>query len=202
MVPYFFEFITSLMGVYVCSVEETTKQSKMNVVRILVRTKYSLVLNETFNVEINNNVFGVKILEDSQRLMWITIPKFKKSGRILNGLGEWEEEADEVDTKSYFVRGTISISIKEDIGNEENIKVLFIENKDDNYKIEIQKKSSYKDSNQSKGDQKEEAIDRNKSQGIVETKKGPIRNSADQNWCKIDVMCWEEWRLMISKTKV
>lgn len=182
----------------------------MDVARTLVITKYSLVLNETFNVEINNNVFGPKILEDSQRLVWITIPKFTKSGgaqkesefSLEYGLGEWEEEADEVDTKSSFVRGTISISIKEDIGNEENIKVLFIENKDDNYKIEIQKKSSHKDSNQSKGDQQEEAIDRNKSQGIIEIKKGLIRNSADQNWCKIDVMCWEEWRLMLSKTKV
>ena len=148
IVPYFFEFITYLMGVYVCSVEETTKQSKMDVARILVRTKYSLVLNETFDVEINNNVFGVKILEDSQRLMWIKIPKFTKfegaqkesEFSLEYGLGEWEEEADKVYTKSSFVRGTISISIKEDIGNEENIKVLFIENKDDNYKIEIQNK--------------------------------------------------------------
>lgn len=83
----FFEFITFFMVVYVCLDEETSKQSKMDVVRILVRTKYILVLNETFKVEINKDVFKVMIIENSQGLMRITIPKVKDNGPSRKGDG-------------------------------------------------------------------------------------------------------------------
>lgn len=49
---------------YVCSDDETREQVKMDVARILVRTKYSMVLNETFNMEINDNIYRIKMVED------------------------------------------------------------------------------------------------------------------------------------------
>lgn len=36
----------------------------MDVARFLVRTKYSLMLNETINVEINDHVYRIKMVED------------------------------------------------------------------------------------------------------------------------------------------
>lgn len=44
-------------------------------VRILVCTKYNLVLNKTFNLEVNRVTFRVKLMEDSQGLLRILIPK-------------------------------------------------------------------------------------------------------------------------------
>lgn len=50
--PNFFEFISKPFGVYICSDGSTRMQSKLDVARILVRTKCSMTLNETFNFKI------------------------------------------------------------------------------------------------------------------------------------------------------
>lgn len=63
---------------YICSDEETRMQTSMDVAKILVKTKYCLVLNETFNVEVNNNVFKIKLVEYSYGPKWIIIPKEKE----------------------------------------------------------------------------------------------------------------------------
>lgn len=60
----FLDFITCSPGKLVYLDKETNKQKNMDVVHILVRTKYSFDLNENFNVEINNNIFNVKLVED------------------------------------------------------------------------------------------------------------------------------------------
>lgn len=52
--------------VYIYSNEETKQHQNFDVVGILVRTKYCLVLNEMFNVDVNNNVLWVKLVEDNQ----------------------------------------------------------------------------------------------------------------------------------------
>lgn len=44
----FFEFIISRTVKYICSDDETLKQTRMDVARILVRTKFSTILNEAF----------------------------------------------------------------------------------------------------------------------------------------------------------
>lgn len=44
--------------------------------RILVQKKHNLVLNETFNIGINGEVSRVKIMENSQGLLRIVIPKY------------------------------------------------------------------------------------------------------------------------------
>lgn len=47
---------------------------KLDVARILVRTKYNLVLNEIFNVDINDNIYRVKLVEDMHGPKRIVIP--------------------------------------------------------------------------------------------------------------------------------
>lgn len=44
--PKFFEFISKSVGVYRCVDDTTREQFKMNAVRILVRTKCSMVLRD------------------------------------------------------------------------------------------------------------------------------------------------------------
>lgn len=54
------------LGVYMCLEDNTKNKTNMGVTRFVVRTKYILVLNETFNVQINEYVFWIKVVEDSQ----------------------------------------------------------------------------------------------------------------------------------------
>lgn len=61
-----------------CSDEEIGKQSKMDVARILVRTKYTLVLSETFNDGINNYIFRIKMIEDLKGLFRVVILNIMK----------------------------------------------------------------------------------------------------------------------------
>lgn len=52
------------MEVYLYSDDETRTQTKMSVARFLVITKYTMVLNEYFNMDINNNVYIIKLVKD------------------------------------------------------------------------------------------------------------------------------------------
>lgn len=47
--------------------------------RILLRTKYNLVLNETFNLWVNGEELRVKIVKDSQGPLRITMPKISEN---------------------------------------------------------------------------------------------------------------------------
>lgn len=80
-----FEFITSSVGKYVFSYEETMKQTNMGVARILVMTKYCLVLNQTFNVEVNENVYRIKIVEVNHGPKHIVIQSSDEDG------GAWRQ---------------------------------------------------------------------------------------------------------------
>lgn len=62
--PIVFEFMTKPVGHFVCSDEDTLKLKSLDVARILVRTKYCLVLNETYNMTINDVIFNIKVVED------------------------------------------------------------------------------------------------------------------------------------------
>lgn len=62
--PSFFELIMAMLGKYMCSYDNTKNHTNMDVAQIMVRTKYILVLNETFNVQINEDVFQIKFVED------------------------------------------------------------------------------------------------------------------------------------------
>lgn len=43
--PRFLEFLTKTVGTYMCNNDITTNQSKMDVVRFMVRTKCAMVIN-------------------------------------------------------------------------------------------------------------------------------------------------------------
>lgn len=73
----FFQFITSPFGVYICSDNNTRKQTNMDVARIMVRTKYNSVIKKTFNVQINYEVYWIKVVEYSKGLVRIIIPIMK-----------------------------------------------------------------------------------------------------------------------------
>lgn len=90
------------MGVLICCDEETQKQSKFDIARILIRTKYNLVLNETFNNGLNGEAFSIKIVEDSQGLLRIVMHK-SKDGKVSEstdssgsevGDSVWDDEGD------------------------------------------------------------------------------------------------------------
>lgn len=71
----FFEFIFALMGEYVCFDDNTIIQINMDVTRFMVRTKSSMVLNEAFNVHANDEVFMLKLVEDSHGPLRIRMNK-------------------------------------------------------------------------------------------------------------------------------
>lgn len=71
----FFKFISSLAGECMCSDEETEKHMKLDVSRLLIRTKYSMVLHETMNVEVNDKIYRIKLLEDMHGPKKIVVPK-------------------------------------------------------------------------------------------------------------------------------
>ncbi|CAI8595929.1 unnamed protein product [Vicia faba] len=71
--PKVFDFMTKPLGHYVCSDEETSKHKNLDVARILIRIKYCLVLNETYNISINEKVFIIKFVEDVRGPMRITV---------------------------------------------------------------------------------------------------------------------------------
>lgn len=79
-----------------CLDEETSKQKKMDVARILVRAKYSSDLNENFNMEINNNIFNIKLVEGMHGPKRIHIPKWSNDGDNFEEINSDEDE-DSID---------------------------------------------------------------------------------------------------------
>lgn len=59
--------IYDIPSLYVCSSDDKTrKKARMNIEEIMSRMKYTIVLNEDFNLQINDDVLQIKIVEDSQ----------------------------------------------------------------------------------------------------------------------------------------
>lgn len=75
MVSDFFKVLAALVGVYICSDEDTLNQTKMDVARIMVRTKQSNVLTIIVNIQIRNINFSIKVIEDSYGPMKIMLSK-------------------------------------------------------------------------------------------------------------------------------
>lgn len=61
----FFEMLANMVGKFICADENTSKGVCMNVARFMVKTKCALVLNETFNVLVNDVTFRIKMTEDT-----------------------------------------------------------------------------------------------------------------------------------------
>lgn len=73
------------------------KQSRMDVSRIQVRTKYSMNLNQIYNVDINDNVYRIKVVEDEYGPKRITISKTSKN----NNKGSKTEDSSEEDEGAW-----------------------------------------------------------------------------------------------------
>lgn len=69
----FFKFITKSVASYMCCDDVTRDQIKMDVAKVIVRTKCSMVLNDIINVKINEVLFRLKIVEDSHDSLRINI---------------------------------------------------------------------------------------------------------------------------------
>ncbi|KAI5411675.1 hypothetical protein KIW84_056664 [Lathyrus oleraceus] len=91
----------------------TWLQIKMDVMRFLIRTRYSIVTNESLNVNINGSLFKLKLVEDTQGPMRILMP-----GMIEEQSSESKMESDEG-------------SDEEDDGEEAGVVLGFEEDKDD-----------------------------------------------------------------------
>lgn len=74
----FFEFITKL-GIYICLDDGTREHTKMGVAKLLVRTRCYMVLNETFIVKIDENLFKLKVMEDTHGPLRISLPDERNS---------------------------------------------------------------------------------------------------------------------------
>lgn len=122
-----------------CSNEETLMQSNMDVARIPVKTKYCLVLNQTFNVEVNNNVYMIKLVEDNHILKRIVISKEIKTDKVTDEESEqdddypssyevgdaWRQHEGGDHSKGSFVKDSQGdISVKEDGFYEKRNKYL------------------------------------------------------------------------------
>lgn len=74
----YFEFFASLVGAFVYLKEETRNHKRLDFSRFLIRKKSSMVLNESVNVEINEHIYGLKLVEDMHGLKRIFVPKTNK----------------------------------------------------------------------------------------------------------------------------
>ncbi|XP_058741575.1 uncharacterized protein LOC131613953 [Vicia villosa] len=90
----FFEFLSGLVGTYVCSDDETRDHTRMDVARFMIRTKSSMVLNETFNLEVNKHVYGIKLVEDMHGPKRIVVPQASKKDDIAEVSSEEENKDD------------------------------------------------------------------------------------------------------------
>lgn len=93
---FYFYFLKSLVGLYVCSDPETREQVKFDVAKILVKTKYCLVLNQMFNVEINDKNYRVKLVKDMHVPKRIFIPKEPRVENFEEESSWCSEEEDNV----------------------------------------------------------------------------------------------------------
>lgn len=57
----FFEFISKLFGAFLHADDNTSKQSKLDMVRFLIRMGCSWLINETINAKVNGVVFRLNL---------------------------------------------------------------------------------------------------------------------------------------------
>lgn len=83
-----FEFLATFVGAFICADEDTSKHKRMDMAMILIRTKYCMVLNETYNISINENVFRIKVVEDNHVPLRITMNHSGEKLEASNASGE------------------------------------------------------------------------------------------------------------------
>lgn len=63
--PKFFEFISKLVGKLICFIGVTNSGAKIDVTRLLVRTRCAKSIDEVLVVNINGVKFKLKLVEDT-----------------------------------------------------------------------------------------------------------------------------------------
>lgn len=109
-----------MVGTFIYANENIMKLESVNVARFLVRTRFAMDLNKTFNVKINKNTFRIKIIEYSHALVHISLKhndqlsyKMKESSNFdskwgdenFEGRDEWKLKGNEgkpEDVKSTY----------------------------------------------------------------------------------------------------
>lgn len=120
----FFKFIIKLVGVYICFDNNTKSQSKMDISRILVRTKCSMVLNEILSEKIIGIIYRLKIIKDSHNYIRIcmmdesTKSEFSKSS-------DSDSDTCFEDSEDHFSMDGINFGMEADpMVEEEALEVL------------------------------------------------------------------------------
>lgn len=75
--------IVEIIGIYVCCDESTLNRVNMDITPILVRTNFTVVLDDAFNVNIDDKVFRIKMVEDSYGLLRIVLNQKRDKKRAL-----------------------------------------------------------------------------------------------------------------------
>lgn len=89
--------------------EETQAQSKFDVARVLVRTKYNMVLNQSFNIKVNVVAYSINIVVDVQGMKRLAFHDGKLCGKDYCAVdedasvddGSWEGSGDGVPSVSF-----------------------------------------------------------------------------------------------------
>jgi hypothetical protein len=93
----FFEQITRPWGSYLNADDVTSKKLTMDVARLLIRSSCQKVVDEFFDVKINDEIFHLRALEDSYGPMRIMITQSKEQdGRKINSDDSEADEEEEV----------------------------------------------------------------------------------------------------------
>lgn len=75
--------------------KETRTHKRVEVARFMIRTKYSLVLNETINIYINDHIYCIKLVEDMHGPKRFFVPVDRDEEESSNK----DKSLEEVDTK-------------------------------------------------------------------------------------------------------
>lgn len=100
--PKVFYFMKIPVEHFVCSDEETSKHKSLSLARILIRTKYYLVLNQTYNISINDIFFNIKVVEDVHGPMRIAL----NSNRNKNKTDEESLDSSDDDSGEWNVHNS------------------------------------------------------------------------------------------------
>lgn len=95
--PKVFDFMSKPVGHFVCADKDTTKLKCLDVAIIIMSTKYCLVLNETYNIAINEVTFNIKVMEDGHAPMRISVLSNKHNNIAeVASTGSSEEDSEDL----------------------------------------------------------------------------------------------------------
>lgn len=110
-----------------CYDEETDNHMKSDIAIFFIKTRYSMNLNETFNVDVNNKIYRVKLVEDMHGPKRIFIPNVDSMVSETEDSGSdedddaWDNSEDEEDGEIRKDKFESSLNSHYDNGNSQNL---------------------------------------------------------------------------------